>query len=603
MQICIASGKGGTGKTTIAVNLAWAISRQGNQKLHLVDCDVEAPNDHLFLNTASSTATPVCLPKPQFIPELCSGCGKCATVCRFNAVTVVGGRPLLFEEMCHACGACAYICPQNAVSTKNARIGTIHSVNSGLPFKLSWGELEIGQVQAPDIIKQLRKTLHDSDINILDAAPGCGCAVRETLTNASITLLVTEPTPFGLNDLSLAAQLSSQMGIPTGIIINRAGENDKIIEDFAEKAEIPILGRIPFSRKYAESYSRGWLLAEKHPEIAAIMQDISQAAFDLAKSRQCATFQTEPRHTTEVIAETEPAESDRNIDEIVVISGKGGTGKTTITAALAAMQPKATFFDADVDASNLPILLDGKTLTTRLFTSGAKARIKKDICIKCGKSASLCQFEAIKLDTDGYFKVLESACEGCGLCKLVCPYDAIEMTPGNTGFVYSAQTDYGKLAHAFLNIGEENSGKLVTQVRNSALSLAAAEDSAGILGDGPPGIGCPVIASITGCRMALVVTEPTCSGTHDMLRALQLTRHFRIKAAVVINKSDINEQESSSIKSKCREMKVPVIGEIPFDENVGRAVIHGLNLVDSPPCPARNAVISIGNKIQEILDI
>ncbi|MCP3965932.1 MAG: P-loop NTPase [Lentisphaerae bacterium] len=244
MQICIASGKGGTGKTTVAVNLAWTLSQNNDRKVHLVDCDVEAPNDHLFLDTRLASNTPVCLPKPKFNSDGCDGCGKCAKVCNYNAVTVIGGKPLVFEEMCHACGACSYVCPQKAINSHDVRIGSIHKVNVGLPFKLSWGELDIGQVQAPDIIKDLRKELNDNHINILDASPGCGCAVRETLTNASITLLVTEPTPFGLNDLKLAAQLSSHMDIPTGIVINRSGKNDKIIEDFAAEANIPILSKI-----------------------------------------------------------------------------------------------------------------------------------------------------------------------------------------------------------------------------------------------------------------------------------------------------------------------------------------------------------------------
>ncbi|MCP3965931.1 MAG: hypothetical protein GY750_10205 [Lentisphaerae bacterium] len=262
-----------------------------------------------------------------------------------------------------------------------------------------------------------------------------------------------------------------------------------------------------FCQKYAVSYSKGDFLAEAHPEIAGVMKELADKIIDLKESGQKSKFISGKLEKVDYISTPVSVNEHKVKNEIVIISGKGGTGKTTLTAALAAMRPGSVFFDADVDASNLPILLKSEPLTSRLFTSGAKAEIVKDKCIKCGKSASLCRFGAIKLGSNGYFEVIESACEGCGLCKLVCPYDAIKMNPGNTGFVYTAESKYGKLAHAFLNIGEENSGKLVTQVRNQALNMAITEHVSKVIGDGPPGTGCPVIASVTGCRVALIVTE------------------------------------------------------------------------------------------------
>jgi MinD superfamily P-loop ATPase len=598
MNISIASGKGGTGKTTVAVNLAQVWANAAQSKVHLVDCDVEAPNDHLFLNVSGAETKAVALPKPLIDENKCTACGKCARACNYNALTLVAKHVLLFEELCHSCNVCSYVCPENAISSRPVEIGKIHSVKAGLPFQLSWGELAIGQVQAPDIIRELRGEIAADSINILDSSPGCGCAVRETLAGTDVVILVTEPTPFGLNDLRLAAELSLQLGLPTGIIINRSDGCDRIIEDFSRESEVPILGRIPFNRKYAETYSKGEILSEKHPEIKSIMEDLCGKIKALAKTSpppRKYDFEAEIKISGKEFTE---APSDNKIKQTVVISGKGGTGKTTVCASLAALRPGNVFFDADVDASNLPILLKGERIATQKFVSGAKAFIDYDKCIECGGCAASCRFKAIHHCEGGSYKIAPEACEGCGFCEIICPVKAIEMRPSNTGYLHLSESKYGKLAHAFLNIGEENSGKLVSEVRKLSSAVAANEKAPQILGDGSPGTGCPVIAAMTGCNLVLAVTEPTVSGVHDLQRVLKLAAHFDITACVIINKADINKEQTVQIKDFCRKNEIEVLGEIPFDEAVGRALREGKHLLDVPPCPARTAIENISKQFE-----
>lgn len=603
MNIAIASGKGGTGKTTVVLSLArvWAEKRQA--KVRLIDCDVEAPNAHLFLDSAAAGTVPVTLPKPVIDEKKCTACGKCARACNYNALTVIAKKVLLFNELCHSCGVCGYVCPEDAVAYKPAAIGKIHAVSAGLPFDLSWGELAIGQVQAPEIIRELRGGIKDGEINIFDSSPGCGCAVRETLAGMDAVLLVTEPTPFGLNDLRLAAELTRKLGIPAGIIINRATGSDEIIEDFARESGVAILARIPFARKYAETYSRGMVLAEKYPEIENLMDSLCGKIKKLAESpsgTRKSIFGTMPESRGK---KPEPAAARAGTKAAVVISGKGGTGKTTVCAALAARRPGKVFFDADVDAANLPLLLKSETLATWKFTAGAKAFIDYDKCAGCGVCADLCRFKAVRRSRDGTYQAVPGACEGCGLCELACPAGAVAMIPGDTGYTHLAVSRYGKLAHAFLNIGEENSGKLVTEVKNLASAVAAAEKAAGIMGDGAPGTGCPVIAALAGCDLAVAVTEPTVSGVHDLKRVLALAAHFDIVSCVVINKADINPDKAGEIKDFCRTNRVEVIGEIPFDEAVGRALREGKHLLEIPSCPARTAVEKISRELEQKFNI
>lgn len=599
MNICIASGKGGTGKTTVAVNLAFTYARR-NKSVHLMDADVDAANAHLFVETQDRSESISFVKKPEINTEICTGCGACMKNCQYHAITVLRGTPLVFEELCHACGVCAEVCPVNAIGYKKERIGRFFRSerSEATPFSLSWGELDIGQVQAPDMIRQLKDELNDSYVNIMDASPGAGCPVRETMANSAAVVLVTEPTLFGLNDLRMAAELALKMSIPAGIIVNRSREDEDIISEFSRETGIPILGRIPFSRDYAHSYSKGDILVDLYPEFAQNCLKISHAVDALANSRAVAPFMKMADNSAAGRYKNSENGKPQGVKEWVVMSGKGGTGKTTLSASLAMLMDNATYFDADVDASNLPIILKGNLENTRGFSGGYKAEINPEKCIGCGLCAEKCHFNAIEADEDK-FKVIPEACEGCGMCHLVCPHGAVSFQEAITGYVYHTDTEKGQLSHAFLNIGEENSGKLVTQVRDQAYVLSELHHSEHILGDGPPGTGCPVIASATGADLAIIVTEPSLSGIHDLIRALKLVAHFQLKPAVIINKCDMNDEQTKAIHNLCMKDKIHILGQIPFDDMVNRAVMEQRAIIDYPNSDAALAIRNIWKEIRE----
>jgi MinD superfamily P-loop ATPase len=266
--------------------------------------------------------------------------------------------------------------------------------------------------------------------------------------------------------------------------------------------------------------------------------------------------------------------------QIVVISGKGGTGKTVMSACFAGLARNAVLADVDVDASNLHLLLRPEVQERHIFRSGLKARIDAKKCTACGICLPLCRFNALSEDKEGKAVVESLSCEGCGLCYHVCPEKAIEMETQVAGEWYISRTKYGPFVHARLGIAEENSGKLVTEVRKKARQLAETEGRNLVIMDGAPGIGCPVIASLTGTDLALIVTEPTPSGRHDMERIVALARHFKIRAACCINKFDLNPENSADIERWCREESIPVVGKIPFDAAVPESVVRGIPYVE-----------------------
>jgi len=268
------------------------------------------------------------------------------------------------------------------------------------------------------------------------------------------------------------------------------------------------------------------------------------------------------------------------VKEIVIISGKGGTGKTTLCAAFAALARNAVIADCDVDAADLHLLLDSRVLREDDFIGARIPVIDRDLCMECGDCQNWCRFDAVDLDFDAGYLIDPLACEHCGLCALVCPEEAISMQDAVNGRWFVSDTAHGKLVHAQLAPGEDNSGKLVTLVRREARRIAEKTGAEYILDDGPPGVGCPVTASITGVDLALIVTEPTLSGIHDMQRAEALCRHFRVPALVCINKCDINPENTATIKGYCRDHQVPVIGEIPFSPVVRQALVARTSLMD-----------------------
>lgn len=272
--------------------------------------------------------------------------------------------------------------------------------------------------------------------------------------------------------------------------------------------------------------------------------------------------------------------------QLVVISGKGGTGKTVVTASFAALAGNAVLADVDVDASNLHLLLRPEVLERHEFAAGRKARVDAQKCTACGRCLTICRFGALSADADGKARVDPLACEGCDFCFHVCEPGAIAMDPCVSGEWYVSSTRFGPLVHARLGIAQENSGKLVTEVRKKAREIGEREGREWLIMDGSPGIGCPVIASLSGTDLALVVTEPTPSGVHDMERIAELSGHFKIRAVCAINKFDLNTANSERIESWCRERGIPVVGKIPFDDEVMRSVARGVPLVEDSRGPA-----------------
>ncbi|MGD9117374.1 MAG: ATP-binding protein [Dehalococcoidia bacterium] len=261
--------------------------------------------------------------------------------------------------------------------------------------------------------------------------------------------------------------------------------------------------------------------------------------------------------------------------EIVVLSGKGGTGKTSIVGSLAALAKSKVLADCDVDAADLHLLLKPSVKQENEFWSGQVAQIDEAKCTQCGLCQEICRFEAIK-----DYRVDPIACEGCGFCSHICPEDAITMKENMSGHWFISDTHYGPLVHARLGIAQENSGKLVAQVRQEARRIAQEQKLEYIISDGPPGIGCPVISSLSGASLALMVTEPTLSGIHDLERVLGVSGHFGVPAAVCINKYDLNEENSRRIEDYCKDQGIEVAARIPFDNAVTEAIVHGLPVVE-----------------------
>jgi MinD superfamily P-loop ATPase len=265
--------------------------------------------------------------------------------------------------------------------------------------------------------------------------------------------------------------------------------------------------------------------------------------------------------------------------QITVLSGKGGTGKTTITAAFTVLAKNIVVADCDVDAPNLHMLLHPEILEKKEFRGSRIAAIDETKCIKCGICRERCRFGAITQD----FTVDPFSCEGCGVCAIVCPVNAVTLTERVSGYVYISRIRYGFMVHALLKPGESNSGKLVTMVRQDARLLAERGGIGLILVDGPPGIGCPAIASVTGVDAGLVVTEPTLSGIHDLEKAIQLLRHFNVRPFVCVNMYDINADNTDRILKFCEKNDVEVVGKIPFNPVVTKAMVNGKAVIEYSP--------------------
>jgi MinD superfamily P-loop ATPase len=265
MDIAIASGKGGTGKTTIAVNLALALAE--TQPVTLLDCDVEEPNCNLFLKIQDLSCKKAEVPSFDFDNELCSRCRKCADVCRFNAIAVMPSGVMFFPELCHGCGGCILSCGTGAITEKTRAIGEISSSEQGL-LRFADGRLNVGETMAPPLIRTLKEQLNDDGLNIMDCPPGTSCAMITAVRDSDIVILVTEPTPFGLNDLRLAVAALREMAMPFVVIVNRDGVGDDQVKKYCSEEQIKIVAAIPDSREIAEIYARGETLYGRHPEFS-----------------------------------------------------------------------------------------------------------------------------------------------------------------------------------------------------------------------------------------------------------------------------------------------------------------------------------------------
>lgn len=262
MNLAVASGKGGTGKTLVATSLALSLSGQG--PVQLLDCDVEEPNAHILLRPHIDSSKPVTVPVPVVDKERCTYCGLCAEACAYNAIAVAGSIALIFPELCHGCGACSYVCPEKAISETTREVGVVESGHVG-GMRFGHGRLNVGEAMAVPVIRAVKELAGSEATVIFDAPPGTSCPVVETIRGSDFCLLVTEPTPFGLNDLTIAVEVTREIGVPCGAVINRHGPGDDSVSEFCAREGIPVLLRVPFDRRIAEAYCRGETLASAMP--------------------------------------------------------------------------------------------------------------------------------------------------------------------------------------------------------------------------------------------------------------------------------------------------------------------------------------------------
>ncbi|MFA6612396.1 MAG: ATP-binding protein [Dehalococcoidales bacterium] len=286
MIISVASGKGGTGKTMVSTSLAASI--KNNYNVQLLDADVEEPNSHIFLKPVFETSHAVSINVPVVNEDRCNHCGKCAEVCAFNAIAVVKDFVLTFPELCHGCGACSYLCPRRAINEAPNQIGTVETGKAG-SISFVQGKLDIGQTMPTPVVREVKELTSREHIAIIDASPGTSCPVIAAIKDSDFCLLVTEPTPFGLNDLKLAVETVKQMGIPCGLILNRAGVGDSRVEEYCQKENIPILLTIPLDLNIARLYSKGTTLAEGLPQWQENFKEVFRKIREITGERNSST--------------------------------------------------------------------------------------------------------------------------------------------------------------------------------------------------------------------------------------------------------------------------------------------------------------------------
>jgi MinD superfamily P-loop ATPase len=275
MNIAVASGKGGTGKTTVATNLAYVASHNGRD-VAILDCDVEEPNAGVFLGPEPADCTAICTSFPRVDEDRCTLCGECGGFCRYSAIACLGKKVLVFPELCHACGGCSLICPERAITEASREIGHLEVGRAGA-IRFVQGTLNIGEAKSPPVIRAVKAAAPKADLIIRDVPAGTSCPVVESVRDCDLVLLVTEPTPFGLNDLRLAVEMVCALGLPFGVVINRADIGDRRVRQYCESEGIEVLAEIPNDRAVAEAYSRGELISEVSPVYAASFTNLLEA--------------------------------------------------------------------------------------------------------------------------------------------------------------------------------------------------------------------------------------------------------------------------------------------------------------------------------------
>lgn len=278
MRIAIASGKGGTGKTTVATNLAYIASRDG-QSVAYLDCDVEEPNGHIFLKPQMTESKPIGNLIPQIDEAICTRCGRCGEICQYGAIVCIREKVLVFPELCHACGGCVLVCPVEAISETPREMGRLETGQAG-PIRFVQGLLNIGEAMSPPLIKEVKAAAPEADLMIVDVPPGTSCPVIESVRGSDFVVLVTEPTPFGLNDLKLAVEMVRALNLPFGVVVNRADLGDRKTHSYCDMNHIKILVEIPDDRRVAEAYSRGEMACEAIPQyrslFARLLSDVGE---------------------------------------------------------------------------------------------------------------------------------------------------------------------------------------------------------------------------------------------------------------------------------------------------------------------------------------
>jgi MinD superfamily P-loop ATPase len=413
---------------------------------------------------------------------------------------------------------------------------------------------------SPRLVKKVKENIGEG-INIMDSSPGTSCPVVETVKDVDLCVLVTDPTPFGINDLKLAVDMSREVGQEPVIIVNRAEYRNVDLKEYLRSEQLEVMGEIPDDRKVAEVYSRGDIVVNKLPQYKELFENIVYKIMEASKKKRIVRKKKKKEidKGEEKIGKAKPDEAPaaKKPKELVVISGKGGTGKTSLVASFAALAKKTVISDCDVDAADLHLILNPQVKERGDFSGGVVAEIKQEKCTACGKCKQECRFLAIR-----------------------------EESP---------------MSHAKLGIAEENSGRLVTLVRNNQDQLAQEASINEAIIDGSPGTGCPVIASLTGSNYALAVTEPTVSGIHDLARILKVTGHFGIPSGVVVNKYDINMEMTDKIKLLAKDYNAEFVGIIPYDKKVTDAQMEGLSVVEYTQSLTTEVIKNIWERVKQYI--